>query len=159
MSFEQQAFNFSDITAIELTDENGQKFPFNRYTSPVPAIASFLKCSNKKAVEVLEQLEKDFEVYACKDNEIAIAEGENIKLHFLYGGGIWWKGEWIQKLTEWDFVKFIAGQKVKTYKAPKPKKITITATERQIKKAKQLFYAKNIGFEITGKDYQKWHLL
>ena len=32
-------------------------------------------------------------------------------------------------------------------------------TERQLKKAKQLFYAKNIGFSITFKDYQRWHLL
>ena len=155
----QQTFDFSEVMAVSLTDENGKTFPFNRYTSPVPAIASFLKCSNKKAEEILEALKKDYDVYACKDFEIALADGEKLILHFFYGGGIWWQGEWIQSLNEWDFIKLVYGQKVKIKKAPKPKKITVTATERQIKKAKQLFYAKSIGFEITGKDYQKWHLL
>ena len=156
---QQQSFNFTDVTAIELKDSNGSVFPFNRYTSPLPAIMTMGKVSKKKATWVLEELEKEYEVYACRDNELALVKDGVMAYHFLYGGGIWWKGEYIQNLNEWDFRHLIEGQKVKNHKAPKTKLITVTATERQIRKAKQLFYARSIGFNIRGKDYQRWHLL
>ena len=158
MSFEQQAFNFSDITAIELKGENGV-FMFNQFSSPVPTICYLGKVGKKKAEQILLGLEKEYKVFSVSYFEIALVKDGQITHHFTIGGGMWNNGQWVQMLNEWDFRKLIAGQKVKTYKAPKPKKITITATERQIKKAKQLFYAKSIGFEITVKDYQKWHLL
>lgn len=31
--------------------------------------------------------------------------------------------------------------------------------EIQLKKARQLYYAHEIGFDVTYKDYQRWHLL
>jgi len=158
LSFEQQLFDFSDITKIELQSENGV-FVFNQFSNPVPAICYLGKIGKKKAEEILLELEKAYKVYSVSYFEIALVKDNQIVQHFTIGGGLWNNGEWVQILNEWDFRKLIAGQKVKTYKAPKPKKITVTATERQIKKAKQLFYAKSIGFEITGKDYQKWHLL
>lgn len=49
--------------------------------------------------------------------------------------------------------------KAKEKRPPKQKRITLICTERQQMKARQLFYAHSIGFDINYRDYQKWHLL
>lgn len=37
--------------------------------------------------------------------------------------------------------------------------IKITCTKEQLKRAKQLWYAKTIGFNIRYEDYKRWKLL
>lgn len=49
--------------------------------------------------------------------------------------------------------------KMKAEKKSRLKKMEVTCTEIQLKKAKQLYYAHEIGVDVTYKDYQRWHLL
>lgn len=155
----QQAFDFSDAILIELVDADGDVLQMNRYADPTKAICRFLKCSQKKAQETLQELRKEYQVYCTGSFQIVLAQGERVIYNFELCGETWYKGHKYNPLQEWNFKKLCDGIKPKINKAPKPKQITITATERQVRKARQLFYAKTIGFDISGKDYQRWHLL
>lgn len=155
----QQAFDFSDAILIDLVDADGDVLQMNRYADPTKAISRFLKCSQTKAQETLQELRKEYQVYCTGDFQIVLAQGEKAIYNFELCGETWYKGHKYNPFNEWAFRKLCEGIKPKINKAPKPKQITITATERQVRKAKQLFYARTIGFNIKGNDYQRWHLL
>ena len=154
-----QYFDFSEVTRIDLKDKDGDILSFNRYTDKAKIIAGFLKCSRTKGEEVLRELEKEYDVYTCKDYQIVLAKSERIIYNFEIGGETWYKGHKYNELNEWAFRKLIDGIKPKEKKAPKLKKVVVTCTEKQVLKAKQLYYAKSIGFDITYKDYARWHLV
>ena len=89
--------------------------------------------------------------------QIVLAKGDKVIYNFEIAGETWYNGHKYNELNEWAFRALCDGIKPKEKKPPKLKKIVVMSTERQLKKAKQLFYAKNIGFSITAKDYQRWH--
>lgn len=159
MSYNQLQFDFSDTEKIELIDADGEKIIFNRYADKSKAIAYFLKCSQTDAEKVLRDLQKNYDVYSCNLYQIVLAKENKIIYNFEICGETWYKGHKYNELNEWAFRKLVDGIKPKEKKPPKSKVITITSTERQLRKAKQLWYAKTIGFNITSKDYIKWHLL
>lgn len=156
---QQQTFNFTDFTTIEIESIDGTVIPFNRYSNPVPCIARFLKCSSKKAALILTDLEKEYDVYSVKDFELCLCKGNKAVYHFIYGGTLEYNNHEYEVMNEWGFKSLLQGRKPKAHKPPKPKTITLTCTEKQLRKAKQLYYAKKIGFNINGKDYQRWHLI
>ena len=150
---------FIEDEIIILTDKDGDKIVFNRYADRVSAIRAFLKCSKKEAEKTLEELSREYEVYSCKDYQIVLAKGDKVIYNFEIAGETWYNGHKYNELNEWAFRALCDGIKPKEKKPPKLKKIVVMSTERQVKKAKQLYYANNIGFSITAKDYQRWHLL
>ena len=155
----QQTFDFSDAILIDLVDADGDVLQMNRYADPTKAICRFLKCSQKKAQETLQELRKEYQVYSTGRFQIVLAQGEKAIYNFELCGESWYNGHKYNPFNEWAFRKLCDGIKPKINKAPKQKQVVITATEKQIRKARQLFYARTIGFNITGKDYQRWHLL
>lgn len=156
---QQQTFNFTDFTTIEIESIDGTVLPFNCYSNPVPCIARFLKCSTKKAALILTDLEKEYDVYTVSNFELALCKDNKAVYHFIYSGTLIYNNHEYQVMNEWSFRSLVEGRKPKQKKPPKPKTITLTCTERQLRKAKQLYYAMKIGFNIKAKDYQKWHLL
>ena len=154
-----QYFDFSEVTRIDLKDKDGDILSFNRYTDKAKTIADFLKSSIKKGEEVLRELEKEYDVYTCKDYQIVLAKDNKIIYNFEIGGETYYNGHKYNELNEWAFRKLVDGIKPKEKKPPKLKKVVVTCTERQVLKAKQLYYAKSIGFDITYKDYARWHLV
>ena len=145
--------------AAELSDKDGDKIIFNPYTDKTNAICYFLKCTKTKAIEVQKELEKEYQIFTCSFWQIVLAKENRIVYNFEINGETWFNGHKYNTLNEWAFRKLVEGIKPKEKKPPKPKVITVTSTERQLRKAKQLWYAKTIGFNITSKDYIKWHLL
>ena len=144
---------------ITLTDSDGDTFQADSFYSAIKEIARFLKCSKTKANDVLQSLRKQYEVYA-KPGQILLTQDKRIKYNFEMYGQTWYNGHKYNDLTEWDFKSLVEGKKIKKLKKPASvKTIALTCTERQIKKAKQLYYAHTIGFLITYKDYKRWHLL
>lgn len=150
---------FIEDEIIILTDKDGEKLVFNRFADRIKAIQAFLKCTKKEAQETLEMLKKEYEIYSCSEFQIVLTKDNKIIYNFELCGETWYNGHKYNELNEWAFRKLCEGIKPKEKRPPKPKQIIVTATEKQIKKAKQLYYAKNIGFNITTKDYQKFHLL
>ena len=160
MSFNQLTFDFSDTEKIELKDKDGDIIPFNRYSDKTKAICRFLKCNQETARKVQKELEKDYQIFTCGDWQIVLADNEKIIYNFEIGGESVYLGHKYNELNEWDFRAFCEGRKVKTEKKkPKPKTIILTCTESQLKRAKQLYFASSIGFNITQKDYKKYFLL
>jgi hypothetical protein len=154
-----QYFDFSEVTKIDLIDKDGDVLTFNKYADNSKAVAAFLKCSRTKADEVLEDLRKQYDVFTCSDFQIVLAKGDKIIYNFEAGGETWYNGHKYNELNEWAFRKLVDGIKPKEKKPPKLQNVVVTCTERQVQKAKQLYYAKSIGFDITYKDYAKWHLI
>ena len=159
MSFSQLTFDFSDTEKIELKDKDGDIIPFNRYSDKTKAICRFLKCNQETTRKVQKELEKDYQIFTCGDWQIVLADNEQIIYNFEIGGESVYLGHKYNELNEFAFRKLVEGIKQKEKKPPKAKTVIVTATERQLRKAKQLWYAKEIGFNITSKDYMKWHLL
>lgn len=155
----QLEFDFSDVTEITLEDRDGDRFTFDRYADRISAIRYFLKCTKTRAAQVLEDLEKEWDVYADGMYQIVLCKGKLIAYNFEIYGQTYWHGHKYNELGEWDFRRIVDGLKPKAEKKSRLKKIEVTCTEIQLKKARQLYYAHEIGFDVTYKDYQRWHLL
>ena len=74
----QLEFDFSDVTEITLEDRDGDRFTFDRYADRISAVRYFLKCTKSRAAQVLEDLEKEWDVYS----EMASALGGKQEMFF-----------------------------------------------------------------------------
>lgn len=153
----QLSFDFYN-PIITLKDKDGDDVIMSKYTDKAKAVAYFLHCSKTKAVEHLAKLEKQYDVYTCGFWQIVLAKGTECIYNFELNGESFYQGHKYNELGQWAFIHFIEGRKVEKKKSRK-KDIIIMCTERQLQKAKALMYASKIGFNITYKDYQRWHLL
>lgn len=159
MTGKQLTLNFDN--AVTLIDKDGDKFVFNRWADKNKAVMSFLHCTKSRASEVIKDPEKDWDIYTDgRQEQIVLCKGERIVYNFeLCGQTYYLHGHKYNELNEWDFRKLVDGMKPKLEKKSRPKRIIVMCTEIQLKKAKQLWYATKIGFDVTAKDYQRWHLL
>ena len=152
----QGLFDFSEY----FLDKDGDKVKVNYLSDTIKEIESFLKCSKAKAVEVLAELKKEYDVYS-NNNQIILIQNNKVVYNFEMFGMTFYCGHKYNDCNEWDFRNFVEGKKTKIEKKQTSRrlpKITVTATEKQIKKAQQLYYAKSIGLDITYKDYQRFYL-
>ena len=147
--------NFSENEVAELIDSDGNRMYFNRFTYKIKTICSFLKCSRKQGEEVLRDLQKEYSVFTCRQDQIVLAKGNRIVYNFELAGETVFNGHEYNELNEWDFMKLVKGLKPRKDKT----KINVMCTEIQVKRAMQLYYAISLGFDVTRKDYQRWHLL
>lgn len=145
-----------------LIDADGDKIKVDEAQSTkeiIDTMSKMLGVSKNRGRKILLELQKDYSVYA-KRNQIILARGKEVIYNFETYGMTWYNGHKYNNLNEWDFRAFCEGRKTRTEKKkPKPKAITVTATETQIKRAKQLYFALSVGFNISYKDYQKYYLL
>lgn len=153
----QGLLDFSDT----LTDADGDTIVVDRLSDTVRIISLLLKCSRKKSREVLEKLQKDFDVYSNGwTTQLILAKNGNIIHNFEAHGETSWHGHKYNPVNEWDFRNFLSGKKTRKEKLPaKVKTLKITCTEIQLKKAKQLYYAHTIGFDIGYADYKRFYLV
>jgi hypothetical protein len=115
--------------------------------------------SIRMAKSINEKLKKEWDVYAAPC-QIILSKNGLIKHNFEMYGQTWWHGHKYNTVNEWDFRSFVENGKTKIKTAAKScKGIRLTCTERQIKKALQLDYARRIGFDVTRSDYQRFYLL
>lgn len=123
----QELFDFSET----LTDADGDTVVVSLLSDTVFEITLFLKCSKKKALEVLETLQKDFDVYSNPE-QIILAKGNKIIHNFELHGETYFHGHKYNPVNEWDFKQFLQGKKTRNEKRksaerpPKPLKITCT---------------------------------
>ena len=118
----------------------------------------------KKSREVLEKLSKDFDVYSNGwTTQLILAKDGRIIHNFEAHGATRMYGHKYNPVNEWDFRDFVAGKKMRWEKrkaAEKPPKpIKITCTEIQLKRARQLYYARSAGFNIGYADYKRFYLV
>lgn len=153
----QALLDFSDT----LTDADGDTIVVDRLSDTVRIISLLLKCSRKKSREVLEKLQKDFDVYSNGwTTQLILAKNGKIIHNFEAHGETSWHGHKYNPVNEWDFRNFLSGKKTRKEKLPaKVKTLKITCTEIQLKKAKQLYYAHTIGFDIGYADYKRFYLV
>lgn len=148
-------FDFS----VKLTDKDGDPFTVDGLYNPLKEIERFLSCTKKEASEIFQKLKKEWDVYAAPC-QIILSKNGLIEHNFEMYGQTWWHGHKYNTVNEWDFRSFVENGKTKIKTAAKPcKEIRLTCTERQIKKALQLDYARAIGFDIGQKDYRRFYLL
>lgn len=147
-----------------LTDAEGDTVVVDRLSDSARIISRLLKCSEKKSREVLEKLSKDFDVYSNGfTTQLILAKNGRIIHNFEAHGETRMYGHKYNPVNEWDFKDFIAGKKMRwekrkaTERPPKPLKIT--CTEIQLKRAKQLYYARSVGFNIGYADYKRFYLV
>lgn len=151
----QGYFDFSET----LIDADGDKVFVDIMTDPLKVIAMFLKCSKTKAREVYGLLSKEYQLYA-NPCQIILAQGGKVLYNFEMYGQTYYNGHKYNEVNEWDFRNFVDGKKIRTEKKNSvPKKIKITCTEMQLKRAAQLYYAHTIGFDINYKDYARFYLM
>lgn len=154
----QLSFSFTE----ELTDAEGDKIIVDVCKDKIKVVAEMLNCSKTKAGETLKLLEKEYEVF-CKNNQVLLCQNKKIIYNFeTYGMTFGTKNNphKYNELNEWDFRSFLEGKKTRAEKkAPKTKKVLITCTETQIKRAEQLYFAKQIGFNVSYKDYKRFYLV
>ena len=151
----QLSFNFE----TELVDADGDIITVDETRDSLTTVSKMLGVAKGKAKEMLLNLQKDYEVYT-KPSQVILAQGGKVIYNFETYGQTWYRGHKYNELNEWDFRAFCEGRKVRTEKKkPKPKTIIVTATEQQIKRAKQLYFASSIGFNIGWKDYKRFYLL
>ena len=147
---------------IKLKDKDGDKIVVDPLRDTEAEIKGMLNCSSAEAKKTLALLEQEYQVYS-KPCQILLCKKEDVIYNFETYGMTWGTEERPHKyneLNEWDFRSFVDGKKLRPEKkTPKIKKVVVTSTETQIKRAKQLYFAKTIGFDITYKDYQKYYLL
>ncbi|WP_296022345.1 hypothetical protein [uncultured Treponema sp.] len=159
MIMTQGLLDFSDT----LTDMDGDTVVVDRLSDTVRIISLLLKCSGKKAREVLAKLRKDFDVYSNGwTTQLILAKDGRIIHNFELHGETWQYGHKYNPVNDWDFKDFIAGKKMRREKdaAQKPPKpLKITCTEIQLKRAKQLYYAYSVGFDIGYADYKRFYLV
>ena len=145
-----------------LIDADGDKIKVDEAQSTkeiIDTMSEMLGVSKTKAEVMLKNLQKDFEVYT-KTNQVILSQNGKVIYNFETYGQTWYNGHKYNELNEWDFRAFCEGRKVKTEKKkPKPKTIILTCTESQLKRAKQLYFASSIGFNIGYKDYKRFYLL
>lgn len=156
----QALLDFSDT----LTDADGDTIVVDRLSDTVGIISRLLKCSGKKAREVLEKLQKDFDVYSNEwTTQLILAKNGKIIHNFEAHGETYMCGHKYNPVNEWDFRDFVAGKKMRWEKRKAserpPKPIKITCTEIQLKRAKQLYFAYTIGFNISYADYKRFYLV
>ena len=156
----QLLLDFSEI----LTDADGDTVAVDRLSDSARIISRLLKCSGKKSREVLEKLSKDFDVYSNGfTTQLILAKDGRIIHNFEAHGETRLYGHKYNPVNEWDFRDFLAGKKMRSEKrtaAPKPPKpLKITCTEIQLKRAKQLYYAHSVGFNIAYVDYKRFYLV
>ena len=156
----QGLLDFSDT----LTDADGDTVVVDRLSDTVRIISLLLKCSGKKAREVLAKLRKDFDVYSNGwTTQLILAKDGRIIHNFELHGETWQYGHKYNPVNDWDFRVFVAGKKMRwkkreaVQKPPKPLKIT--CTEIQLKRAKQLYFAHSVGFDIGYADYKRFYLV
>lgn len=155
---EQGLFEFYDT----LTDADGDKIIVDRLSDTVRIISLLLKCSGKKSREVLEKLSKDFDVYSNGfTTQLILAKDGRIIHNFEAHGETHLYGHKYNPVNEWDFRDFVAGKKIRKRKAAErpPKPLKITCTEIQLKRARQLYYARSAGFNIGYADYKRFYLV
>lgn len=151
----QGYFDFSET----LIDADGDKVFIDIMTDPLKVIAMFLKCSKTKGREVYGLLSKEYQLYA-NPCQIILAQGGKVLYNFEMYGQTYYNGHKYNEVNEWDFRNFVDGKKIRTEKKNSvPKKIKITCTEMQLKRAAQLYYAHTIGFDINYKDYARFYLM
>lgn len=157
---EQGLFEFYDT----LTDKDGDKIVVDRLSDTVRIISRLLKCGRKKSREVLYRLQNDFDVYSNGfTTQLILAKGGRIIHNFELHGETYMYGHKYNPVNEWDFRDFLAGKKMRSEKrtaAQKPPKpLKITCTEIQLKRARQLYYARSAGFNIGYADYKRFYLV
>ena len=160
MIMTQGLLDFSDT----LTDADGDTIVVDRLSDTVRIISLLLKCSGKKAREVLAKLQKDFDVYSNEwTTQLILAKDGKIIHNFEAHGETSWHGHKYNPVNEWDFRDFVSGkkmrwEKIKAAQKP-PKPLKITCTEIQLKRAQQLYYAYKIGCDIGYEDYKRFYLV
>ena len=147
-----------------LTDADGDTVIVDRLSDTEMIISRLLKCNRKKSREVLEKLSKDFDVYSNGwTTQLILAKDGKIIHNFEAHGETRLYGHKYNPVNEWDFRDFVAGKKMRWEKrkaAEKPPKpIKITCTEIQMKRARQLYYARSAGFNIGYADYKSFYLV
>ena len=147
-----------------LTDADGDTVVVDRLSDTERIISRLLKCSRKKSREVLEKLSKDFDVYSNGwTTQLILAKDGKIIHNFEAHGETRMYGHKYNPVNEWDFKDFVAGKKMRREKrtaAQKPPKpLKITCTEIQLKRARQLYYARSAGFNIGYADYKRFYLV
>ena len=147
-----------------LKDADGDTVVVDRLSDTEKIISELLKCSRKKSREVLEELSKDFDVYSNGwTTQLILAKDGKIIHNFEAHGETRMYGHKYNPVNEWDFRDFVAGKKMrwKKRKAAErpPKPLKITCTEIQLKRARQLYYARSAGFNIEYSDYKRFYLV
>ena len=147
-----------------LKDADGDTVVVDRLSDTEEIISRLLKCSRKKSREVLEKLSKDFDVYSNGwTTQLILAKDGMIIHNFEAHGETRMYGHKYNPVNEWDFRDFVAGKKMRWEKrkaAEKPPKpIKTTCTEIQLKRARQLYYARSAGFNIGYADYKRFYLV
>ena len=147
-----------------LKDADGDTVVVDRLSDTERIISQLLKCSRKKSREVLEKLSKDFDVYSNGwTTQLILAKDGKIIHNFEAHGETRMYGHKYNPVNEWDFRDFVAGKKMRwgkrkaAEKPPKP--IKTTCTEIQLKRARQLYYARSAGFNIGYADYKRFYLV
>lgn len=153
----QGLLDFTDT----LTDADGDTIVVDRLSDTVGIIQLLLKCGRKKSREVLDKLKKDFDVYSNGfTTQLILAKGGRIIHNFELHGETRLYGHKYNPVNEWDFRNFLAGKKTRREKkTAKVKTLKITCTEIQLKKAKELYYAHTVGFNIGYADYKRFYLV
>ena len=146
-----------------LKDADGDTVVVDRLSDTEKIISRLLKCSRKKSREVLEKLSKDFDVYSNGwTTQLILAKDGKIIHNFEAHGETRMYGHKYNPVNEWDFRDFVAGKKMRWEKrkaAERPPKPQITCTEIQLKRARQLYYARSAGFNIEYSDYKRFYLV
>ena len=147
-----------------LTDADGDTVVVDRLSDTEKIISRLLKCSRKKSREILEKLRKDFDVYSNGwTTQLILAKDGKIIHNFEAHGETRMYGHKYNPVNEWDFRDFVAGKKMRREKRKlaerPPKPLKITCTEIQIKRARQLYYARSAGFNIGYADYKRFYLV
>ena len=142
---------------IKLKDKDGDRIVVDPLRDTEAEIKEMAGCSSAEAKKRLPFWNKEYQVYS-KPCQILLCKNEEVIFNFETYGMTWGTEENPHKyneLNEWDFRSFGREKDPNRKESPENKKrIIVTSTETQIKRAKQLFYAKTIGFNITYKDYQ-----
>ena len=147
-----------------LTDADGDTVIVDRLSDTEMIISRLLKCNRKKSREILEKLSKDFDVYSNGwTTQLILAKDGRIIHNFEAHGETRMYGHKYNPVNEWDFRDFIAGKKMRWEKRKAaeepPKPLKITCTEIQLKRARQLYYARSAGFNIGYADYKSFYLV
>ena len=147
-----------------LKDADGDTVVVDRLSDTEEIISRLLKCSRKKSREVLEKLSKDFDVYSNGwTTQLILAKDGKIIHNFEAHGETRMYGHKYNPVNEGDFRDFVAGKKMRWEKRKAaerpPKPLKITCTEIQLKRARQLYYARSAGFNIGYADYKRFYLV
>ena len=149
-----ELFDFTEI----LTDKDGDTVSVDANYNPLKEIQRFMSCTKKEACIILDNLKKDYDVYAglCR---IILTHGKTIEHDFEMYGQTYWHGHKYNTVNDWDFKEFVQKNKLKEKKSRPPKKLVLTVTEPQAKRARQIAYASMIGFDVDWHDYKRFYLV